>query len=284
MMNKFATFLFFAFALSACSKEKSLDRSGGDPNAVFLGNNCKISQILNVDSNTNVAWEAHNIFFNSSGLPVRSEVYDSVGLAPYADDVYTYKGDTIFVNGNNGFFVRNSSGRVVLYRTPEDPTDPLSEDLDITFTYNSAGYVTNVSYAYTALPSVKLLQSVYTYTGSNLTNARLEVVNPTPELLVEASLSYSTQTVRDFIYTFPDAYYYVNHLPALNFGNKPGNAVSKVTTRYYTNGALADSIVTNYSRYKLSGDGYVLQFYADGDWQDGMGLYYEFTKFKYLCK
>ena len=283
-MKKFATFFFFAAILTSCRKEKSLDRSGGDPNAIFLGNNCKMSQILNVDSTTNIAWEAHNIFYNSTGLAIRSEVYDSIGLAPYSDDVYTYRGDTVFVNGNSGYFVRNSSGRVVLFRGPEDPSDPLSEDLDITFTYNSAGYLTNVSYAYTAFPSIKLLQSVYTYTGSNLTNTRLEAINPTPELLVEATLSYSSETVRDFIYTFPDAFYYVNHLPALNFGNKPGNALAKVTTRYYSSGTATDSLVTNYSKYKFSNDGYVLQFYADGDWQDGMGLYYELTKFKYFCR
>lgn len=115
-MKKFATFLFFAAILTSCRKEKSLDRSGGDPNAIFLGNNCKMSQILNVDSTTNIAWEAHNIFYNSTGLAVRSEVYDSIGLAPYSNDVYTYRGDTVFVNGNSGYFVRNSSGRVVLFR------------------------------------------------------------------------------------------------------------------------------------------------------------------------
>ena len=284
MMKKIITFLFCTTLLISCRKEKSLDRTGGDPNAVFLGNNCKLSQILNVDTNTNTGWEAHNIFFNSSGLPVRSEVYDSIGLAPYADDIYTYKGDTVFVNGNSSYFIKNSSGRMVLFRGPEDPTDPLSEDIDITYTYNAAGYLTKASYAYTALPASPLLQSTYSYTGNNLTKARTEVLVPSPELVIDADLSYSSQTVRDFIYTFPDAFYYVNHLPALNFGNKSANALSKVTTRYYNAGIAVDSAVTNYSKFKLSNDGYVLQFYADGDWQDGMGIYYEMTRFKYFCK
>ena len=283
-MKKIITFLFCTALFVSCRKEKSLDRTGGDPNAVFLGNNCKLSQILNVDTNTNTGWEAHNIFFNASGLPIRSEVYDSVGLGPYADDRYTYKGDTIFVNSNSGYFIKNSSGRIVLFRGPEDPTDPLSEDIDINYTYNSAGYLTKASYAYTSLPAFPVLQSTYTYTGTNLTKARTELLIPSPELVIEADLSYSSQTVRDFIYTFPDAFYFVNHLPALNFGNKSANALSKVTTRYYDTGVAIDSAVTNYSKFKLSNDGYVLQFFADGDWQDGMGIYYEMTRFKYFCK
>jgi hypothetical protein len=284
-MKKLATLLIAILLFASCKKEKSLDRTGGDPNAIFLGNNCRISQILNIDTNTQTVWEAHNLFFNSSGLTIRSEVIDSVGLIPYSDDRYTYKGDTVFINNNNsGYFVRNSNGRVVFFRGPEDPTDPASEDIDITFTYNGAGYLTKVSFAYTAFPTLSLLQTTYTYTGNNLTNARTDVLFPTPEVVIDATLTYSTQTVRDFIYTFPDAFYYVNHLPALNFGNKSANALSKVTTRFYDTGVAVDSAVTNYKNYKLSNDGYVLEFFADGDWQDGMGLYYEFTRFKYLCR
>jgi hypothetical protein len=283
-MYKIVTLIIGAALLASCGKEKSLDRAGGDPNAVFLGNNCRISQIVNVDTFTNTGWEAHNLFFNSSGQVIRSEVYDSIGLAPYSNDVYTYKGDTIFINGNNGYFVRNSAGRVALYRGPEDPADPLSDDIDITYTYNSAGFLTGVTYAYTSFPTLPLLRSSYTYTGNNLTNTRMESLVPAPELVIEANLTYSSQTVRDFIYTFPDAYYFVNHLPALNFGNKSGNALSKVTTLFYDTGTVTDSLVTNYNKYKLSNDGYVLQFFAGGDWQDGMGLYYEMTRFKYLCR
>jgi hypothetical protein len=283
-MKKLVIFAFSVFLIASCKKEKSIDRTGGDPNAVFLGNNCQMSQILNVDTTTGTGIEAHNLFFNSTGLTIRSEVFDSIGLAPYSDDSYTYKGDTAFINGASAYFIRNNTGRVVLFRGPEDPTDPTSEDLDITFTYNSAGYLTKVDYAFTALPTFILLRSTYTYTGNNLTKARTETLLPTTELLIEADLTYSTQQVRNFIYTFPDAFYYVNHLPAFNFGSKSANALSKVTTRYYDMGVAVDSAVTTYNKYKLSNDGYVLEFFADGDWQDGMGLYYEFTKFKYFCR
>jgi hypothetical protein len=286
-MKKLAAFLFCALVIASCKKEKSIDRTGGggDPTTPSLGNNCSISQIANIDTTTKTAWEAHNLFFNTSGQVIRSEVFDSIGLAPYADDSYTYRGDTALINnGTNGYFVRNSAGRVILYRGPEDPTDPTSEDLDITFTYSAAGYLTKVDYAFTAFPTLTLLRSAYTYTGNNLTKAITETFSPAAEIVVDADLSYSSQPVRDFIYTFPDAYFYVNHLPAFNFGNKSANALSKITTRYYDNGVAIDSAVTNYKNYKLSNDGYVLEFFADGDWQDGMGLYYEFTRFKYLCR
>lgn len=267
----------------SCKKEKSVDTSAGNGTPpVFIGNNCQIRQILTVDSATSIGFEAHNLFFNGSGIVSKVQVIDSLTNNVYINDNITYKGDTIFV-GAGGYMVKNSTGKVRLFRGPEDPTDPLSDSVDITFTYNSTGYLTRADYSYTGIP-VTVLRSTYTYTGANLTRAKTDLLFPSPETVITADLTYTTQTVKNFIYTFPDAYYIYPYLPAFDFGNRPSNALQRVKTVYFDAGVATDSAITNYKNYKLSNDGYVLEFFADGDYQDGMGIYDGRTKFNYFCK
>lgn len=282
MFKKITLPALVMLAFLSCKKEKSLDTFGG-ANPIFIGNNCRISQILTVDSFSSVGYEAHNIFFNAAGNATRSQIIDSLSSSSFFDESFTYKGDTIYVR-NIGFFVKNSSGRVQSFKGPEDPTDPFSDTVTINFTYSAAGALTKAEYFYFGIP-IPLVRSTYTYTGNNLTKARTDLLVPSFETIIESELVYNTaQTVRDFIYTFPDAYELYPFLPALNFGNKPTNALTKVTTKIYDAGLLTDSLVTTYKNYKLSNDGYVLEFFADGDFQDGMGIYNGRTKFKYFCK
>jgi len=268
--------------LPACKKEKSTDTTTSGEKPVFIGNNCSISQILTVDSATSIGFEAHNLFFNTGGLVSKVQIIDSLTSDLYVNENVTYKGDTIFVS-KFGYFVKNSSGRIRLFRGPEDPTDPFSDSVDVNFTYNSAGFLTRADYNFTGIP-VPLLRSTYTYTGSNLTKAKTDLLFPTVETVITSDLTYSNQTVKNFIYTFPDAYYTYPFLPAFDFGNRPTNALQSVKTVFFDSGAAQDSLITNYKNYKLSNDGYVLEFFADGDYQDGMGIYFERTKFKYHCR
>ncbi|MBX9783464.1 MAG: hypothetical protein K2X48_09245 [Chitinophagaceae bacterium] len=280
--------IFIAAVLSvaffSCKREKSIDSTTGTTGTpVFLGTNCRISQVLNVDSLSSIGLEAHNIFFNSTGVATRVQLIDSITNDVYLNDSYTYKGDTIFIAGVGYLLKNNTTGRISLFRGLEDPTDPLSDTIIINFTYNTSGFLTKAEYAYTFLP-VTVLRSTYTYTGNNLTKARTDVLAPSFETVITSDLEYTSQPVRDFIYTIPDAYYTYPYLPAFNFGNKSANALKKVTTRYFDNGVATDSAITTYKNFRLSADGYVLEFYADGDLQDGMGIYDGRTKFKYFCR
>lgn len=282
MLKEISLIAVVFLAFSSCIKEKSLDRTGGD-NPVFIGTNCRISQILTVDSLSSIGFKAHNIFFNAAGNATRSQIIDSLTSTPYFDEGFTYKGDTIFVSGL-GYFVNNSNGRVKLFKGPEDPADPLSDTVTINFTYTSSGALTKAEYFYSGIP-VPLLRSTYTYSGNNLTKSRTDLLLPSFETVIEADLVYNTaQPVRDFIYTFPDVYELYPFLPALNFGNKPTNALTKVTTKIYDAGLLTESLITNYKNYKFSTDGYVLELFAEGDIQDGMGILNGRTKFKYSCR
>lgn len=283
-MKKICIALLGVILLHACKREKSIDTSTTNPGQppVFIGNNCQISQILTVDSSTSIGFEAHNLFYTSGGLLSRVQLIDSLNNTSFIDENISYKNDTIFIQGT-GFMVRNSAGRVRFFRGLEDPSDPASDTIDLNFTYSTGGNLTRVDYSYTGIP-VTILRSTYSYSGNNLTKVKTETLFPAPETVFESDLTYSSQTVRNFIYTFTDAYYTFPYLPALDFGNKPTNALQRVKTVFYDMGVASDSLITNYKNYKLSNDGYVLEFFAEGDYQDGMGIYDGRTKLRYVCR
>lgn len=280
--------IFIAFIsmvlLQACKREKSIDTSTNNPGQppVFIGANCRISQILTADSLTGTGFEAHNLFFNAGGLVSRVQIIDSLNNTPFVDENISYKGDTIIIQGT-GFMVQNSAGRIRFFRGLEDPSDPASDSIDLNFTYSSDGNLTRVDYAYTGVP-LTILRSTYSYTGNNLTKVKTEFLFPSPETVFESDLTYTNQTVKNFIYTFTDAYYVLPYLPGFNFGNRPTNALQRVKSVFYDMGTPSDSLITNYKNYKLSNDNYVLEFFAEGDYQDGMGIYDGRTRFKYVCR
>ena len=283
-MKKIYLALLSVALLRACKREKSIDTSTtnqGQP-PVFIGANCRISQILTADSLTGIGFEAHNLFFNAGGLVSRVQIIDSLGNTPFVDENISYRGDTILIEGT-GFMVKNSAGRVRFFRGLEDPSDPASDTIDLTFTYSTGGNLTGVDYSYTGIP-ITILRSTYSYTGNNMTRVKTELLIPAPETVFESELTYSNQTVKNFIYTFTDAYYVLPYLPAFDFGNRPTNALQRVKTVFYDMGTASDSLITDYKNYKLSNDNYVLEFFAAGDYQDGMGIYDGRTRFKYVCR
>lgn len=280
-MMKITAYSFFLFFLVAgCRKEKSLEAG----NTVFIGNNCRISQILTVDSATSTGLVAHNAFFDATGKAIGTELYDSLSYSLYFASSITHSGDTAFVNAQQYFIQDAATGRVKEFKGLLDPSDPLSDTVRITFSYNSAGYLTKKEYFFYSLPD-PLLRSTYTYTNGNLTKALLENVFPATELIVYATAEYNTaQAINGGMYVFPDGFFTLPYNLSFNFGQRPSNTLKKVTTKIYNAGVITDSLVTNYKNYKLSGDHYVLELFAEGDYQDGIGIVDGLTKFSYKCK
>jgi hypothetical protein len=279
----YGTVCFFLIitTFNSCRKEKSID--SGDLNPIFLGNNCRIDQVLTVDSLTGVGLYAHNALFNAAGLPTITTFTDSITNTNDFTSSFTHKGDTIFVDGGQ-FFLKDGTGKIREYKGLEDPADPLSDTVRITFTYNIDGYLIKKEYFFFGLP-VPLLQSNYTYSGGNVTKTVLTSLFPTIEVLVDAVAEYNTtQTAKEFVYLFPDAFDIAPYTLSLNFGKKSTNTIKKLTTKLYSNGLLTDSLVTNYKNYKLSRDGYVLELFAEGDFQDGLSIIDGRTKFRYKCR
>jgi hypothetical protein len=267
--------------LAGCRKEKSVDT--GDFNPIFIGNNCRIDQVLAVDSLSGIGLYAHNALFNAAGVATTTTFTDSITNTNDFTALFTYRGDTTFT-GAGQFFLKDAAGRMKEYKGLEDPSDPFSDSVRVTFTYNIDGYLTKKEYFFFGLP-IPLLQSNYTYSNGNLTKTVLTSLFPTIEVLVDAVAEYNTtQPAKEFVYLFPDAFDISPYTLSLNFGKKPTNTIKKLTTKLYSNGMLTDSLVTNYKNYKLSRDGYVLELFAEGDYQDGLGIIDGRTKFRYKCR
>lgn len=282
MIKRIHLFLLLPLLIVSCRKEKSLE--GGDPNSIWIGTNCRINQVLTVDSSTSIGFEAHNAFFDSKGLATGTELYDSLTNSTIFRTNYFYKGDTAYVNNGQYFVQDKTTGRVKEFKGLEDPTDPLSDTIQIKFTYNAAGQLTAKDYYFFNLPT-PALRSTYTHTNGNLTSMLFVSLFPTSETIADATLEYNTnQPVKEFMYIFPDGYIITPYLLSFNFGTRPANTIKKINTRFYSSGTVTDSLVTNYKNYVLSRDNYVLDLFAEGDYQDGVGNLFERTKFQYKCR
>jgi len=281
-MKRITPFLFVLLSFYGCRKEKSIE--SGDKNPIFIGSNCRISQVLSVDSLTGIGFDAHNAFFDAAGKPTGTELYDSLSNSIYFGSLFTYSGDTAFVNSGEYFLNDAATGRVKEFKGLIDSSDPLSDTVQIIFSYDASGYLVKKEYYFYGLPD-PLLRSTYSYSSGNLTRALLEYVFPSTEVFIDAAVEYnSSQPANGMMYVFPDAFYTSQYNLSFNFGKRPVNTLKKVTTKLYSSGVLTDSLVTNYSNYKLSRDNYVLELFAAGDFQDGMGIIDGRTKFSYYCK
>lgn len=285
MMNniRYAAILLFAFVLASCTKEKSFET--GEANPVYLGNDCRISTIASLDTATGFGIASHTTFFNPAQVATGTFIFDSTSNTALFNAGFTYRGDTMLV-GDGRYFVRNATtGRVTKFIGPQDPEDPQSDTLEVLFSYNPEGNLIKKDYFIKGVP-VPVFRSTYTYTAGNLTQSKFEIVLPGFESkLSEADLEYNTaQTVRNFLYVLPDGSLTAPYIMALNLGTPSKNVLTKMTTRYYDNNVLDETLTTTYRNYKFSRDGYVLELIADGDYQEGTGILFGKTKFSYSCK
>lgn len=281
-MKRITPILFVILSFYGCKKEKSIESA--DKNPVFIGSNCRIKQVLTVDSLTGIGFEAHNAFFDAAGISTGTELFDSLSSSLYFGSVFTYHGDTVFVNSGEYFVNDAATGRVKEFKGLIDRSDPLSDTVQITFSYNTTGYLVKKDYYFFGVTE-PLLRSTYTYSNGNLSRALLENLFPSTEVFIDAMVEYNTgQPVNGFMYIFPDGFYTAPYNLSFNFGKRPANTIKKVTTKLYNGGVLTDSLITNYGNYKLSRDNYVLELFAGGDYQDGIGIIDGRTKFNYYCK
>lgn len=105
--------------------------------------------------------------------------------------------------------------------------------------------------------------------------------------VMEATLTYDDNlSVKNWIYTFPDAMEGYPYLTLLNFGKHVSNPLSKIITKLYDPATtiLLDTRTTNYGSYKVGGAGYLYSGVASGDFQQGIASFYGKTNFYYSCR
>ncbi len=271
--------------LLSCSKEESIENGsnpGGTPGG-GLGDNCRVNKIIAADSLTGKGEFSLFTIFNSSNQATRVEAYDSISLSLEASANLIYKGDTVRV-GPNEYFVTDASKRISKYYSLLDPSDPSSDEYVYNYSYDAAGYLKEKTIALSAIP-VPLAKFVYTWTGGNLVRIEGNTLIPgNSQKILTADMTYDAgKTAKNFIQVMPDAFETFLFILAVDIGKKSANVIRTISMTTYDNGAAADTYNTTIKDVKFSTDGYITEWYAQGDSFDALGVFSGRTLFKYTC-
>lgn len=278
--------LLVAVILFSCSKETSIDNGGNPPGGPggAIGNNCKVNTIIAADSLTGKGLFSLFTIFNASRQATRVEAYDSINLSLEAAADLIYKGDTIRV-GSNEYFVTDASKRISKYYSRIDPADPASDEYVYNYSYDAAGYLKEKTISLAGIP-IPIVKFVYTWAGGNLVkiegNATVLGLN---QKVLTAELTYdASKTAKNFIQVMPDAFETFLYMMAVDIGKKSTNVVKTIImTTYDNNGAPSDTYTTLIKDVKFSTDGYITEWFAQGDSFDALGIFSGRTLFKYSC-
>ncbi len=278
----------FLFLLS-CEKEKSFEDGGTiNPGLPPLGNNCTVNQVLSVDSLTGQGLFSFYTGFNNSGVAERVEAFDSIAGTVEFESTLQYSGDTIRVSPTDYYLV-DANKRVKELKSVFN----LGATVD-TFTYrynyDANGYLVSKEIFSTAVPiplNIPFIRFTYTWTAGNLVyiDGSFAVPGLTQKVLT-ATLEYDANaTAKNFIHILPDGFETYPYIMALDLGKKSRNLVKKITVvTYDDSGNIDETLVSNFSKYVFSSDGYLLEWYAEGESAGGSPLPSGRTLFKYFCK
>ena len=276
--------IVLATMIYSCSKEYSIE---GRDNTVInppLGQNCKVNNIIAADSLTGAGNYSLFTDFDLAGLATRIVAYDSVNQQLDASANLTYKGDTIFITASD-YFVTDANKRVVRFFTLADPGDPNSDTLIYNYVYNAGGYL---SEKIITIPSIlgTVVNFNYTWSNGNLVkvegNTNVTGVN---QKLLTATMTYDiNKTAKNFIQVMPDNFESFFFVMAVDIGKKSTNVVSTISMITYDEFGVADqSYNTVLKNLVFSPDGYLTEWYAEGDSFDALGLFSGRTLFQYKC-
>ncbi|MGB4844359.1 MAG: hypothetical protein WBP16_07830 [Ferruginibacter sp.] len=276
-----------AVTFISCLKEYSQENTGG-PNDLIVGVDCRISKIAYTNDTAAISGiGAITAVINSLDIVTRVTKFDSLSNTIEFIANPLLANDTVYLSNVNTdeYFIRDINNRIDKLHGLSDPTDPLSPQFDVSYFYNTTGYLTSKIYSYTITPGTPFRVVVYTYTGNNLTHMTSTDLL-TGDLEVDADISYFNNIIpRRYLYLFPDekAYSYFNQF--YNFGERPRNAVREILVRNYDPGnTVRDSITSTFSDYIMSRDNYVLSVQMTGDDQPSIPASVGKLSFSYMCK
>jgi len=270
--------------LASCKKEYSVE-NGGANGGITVGNNCRMSQIVQLDSVSGQGWTSFSTIFNSADQATRVVSFDSLQDVPLFSANITYAGDTMRVNPNE-YFLLAANKRVSSFHTYQDPSDTSSGAVTFVYNYDAARYMIKKEIFVASIP-VPAIRFDYVWGGGNLLDIDGNVVLPGLEKkLFMASLEYdATKTVKNFIPVFPDGYENFAYVMALDMGLKSRNVLSRITANNFNDqGDIDQTITTVFNHYVFSTDGYLLEWVAEGDAPSSTALPAGLTRFSYKCK
>ena len=274
----FAVILPIVFLMS-CAKEYS-DESGGG-----VGRNCKLSNITVINDQTGAGEYALNTRYDNTGKTNYVELYDSVLSAVDYDFSVEYKTNDTLRISTGDVLVLDASKRLKRLITALDPTDPAGEKLIFDFKYNGSGYLTEKTLSTSTIP-LALFQTVYTWTGGNLTKvASSSSLTGTKQKILDVDLQYDlSKSPKNFIPIYPDAFESFLYVTTVDMGKPSTNLLTRISAVYYDDqGNPSPAVVTEISQAKFSNDGYLTEWFVDGSSFDALGLFLGRNSFTYKC-
>jgi hypothetical protein len=111
------------------------------------------------------------------------------------------------------------------------------------------------------------------------------VLNGVNHKLLIATMTYDiNKTAKNFIQVMPDNFESFFFVMAVDIGKKSTNVVSTISMITYDENGVADaSYNTVLKDVVFSADGYLTEWYAEGDSFDALGLFSGRTLFQYKC-
>ena len=280
--------LFFisgVIALASCQKEYSTENGGDTGGGIIIGADCRISKIAYSDSATGVSIGSIGATINSADVVTDITKFDSLTLTIDFNNVPQYFTDTVAIDADQYFIMDIASKRIKSFHGLIDPTVPGSQEFDIDYVYDAAGYLVNKFYSYSLLPGIPYQQVTYSYSGGNLSHMQTDDLF-TGDVIKDADLSYYPNIApKNYMNIFPDENTYGEFNQFFNFGKKSTNAVKNLKLRFYDPGnVIVDSAVSAFSSYVMSRDNYVLSVYMLGDDQSSIPAAEGKLNFTYKCK
>ena len=291
-MNKVRPLVFITILITlfSCAKEYS-EENLSNGNELIVGADCRISKIAFRDTSgmagggPGAGLGSIIAKINSQDIDTLITQFDSTGnyLVNIASPVYT--NDSIYISADE-YFVVDVNKRIKKMHAQVDPTNPATLEYDVFYVYNTAGYLTTKNYFLTSTPAISFLRVDYTYTApGNLTHMSA-VDLPSGDLAMDADMTYYANLVaRRFIYTFPDEIFYPQFTQFFDFGLRNFNVPKSMKVRNYDPGnVVRDSLVSTFSNYIMSLDGYVLSTQMGKDDQPSIPALAGKLSFSYHCR
>ena len=246
---------------------------------------CIISGVSQVNSGSKTEYGL-TAQYNAGYNATRLLIYDSTKNINRFDVTLNYATNDSVRIDQYQYFKLDASNRIISFVTKSDLTDPIAaDDYKFEYIYNNQGYLATKN-LYINGGKIANLNTTYTYNNNILTKCLMIAPSSGNLKVLESDLIFDNSvTIKNWIYTFPDAFESYVFSTALNFGIRPSNPLSQVITKIYNpaTGILLDTWTTNYNGYKVDTNGYITYGVANGNLQEGIATFYGKTNFYYVC-
>ncbi len=239
--------LVLVFVWSSCSKGGDGPPATGGNGGGTLNGNCVLTSISQVNSGVGVE-SSLRVLYSSNGEVSRLIVHDSVLNKSSLDATFTYITQDSVRLGPYQYLLLDGSKRVIRFVTKTDLSRPLQADTYVfNYTYNSEGFLTTKDLYINGSKKANF-RTTYSYFNQLLTGCNMSIPSAGNQKVLESTLTYDDKTtIKNWIYTFPDAMEGYPFLTILNFGKKVNHPLTRVVSKIYNpeNGNLLDTWTTD---------------------------------------